>query len=121
MLNTSLNTSGDVKAARDAPPSLSILCFQCVPDNLTIPAYAFLICVGVHPQSYRRVAMAQPFRCAYNVPAVRQGYGGGAMPIGYNKDKSEIPRKVKGNRVCLYSFSGKKRVKSTRKTVRQKG
>lgn len=39
------------------------------------------------------------------------------VPIGYNKDKSEIPRKIKGNRVCLYSFSSKKRVVKSRKRV----
>lgn len=55
-----------------------------------------------------------------NVPDVNaslQQRGRKRVPIGYNKDKSEIPRKIKGNRVCLYSFSSKKRVVKSRKRV----
>lgn len=95
--------------------------FQGLPEDVPGPLDAFLVGMGVHSQGSGFVRMAQLFTHWGNVRAVGDGYACKAVPIGYNKDKSEIPRKIKGNRVCLYSFSSKKRAKNTRKTVRQKG
>ena len=54
--------------------------FECVPDSLTGPPYAFLICMGIHAQRDRCVAMAQAFRYADHIRAVRDGDACGAVP-----------------------------------------
>ena len=80
-----------------------------------------LLHVGVDVGGHLDGGVAQEVLRSFQVDACPVEVRGIAVPIGYNKDKSEIPRKIKGNRICLYSFSSKNRVKSTRKTVRQKG
>lgn len=53
--------------------------FECVPDDLTGPPDAFLICVGVHSERYRRVAMAQAFTDGHHVRAVGDRKGGACV------------------------------------------
>ena len=54
--------------------------FERVSDSLTGPPDTFLICVGIHPKRHRRITMAQAFRYADHIRAVRDGDACGAVP-----------------------------------------
>ena len=53
--------------------------FEGVPEDLTCPADAFFVGVGVHPESYGGVAVSQTFKDRYNVSSMGQGDRGGGV------------------------------------------
>ena len=60
--------------------------------------------VGVCPQGEPGVVVPQHGRDGFNVHAVLEGQGGEGVPLRYNYDKPEKPRRIKGFEVFSLVF-----------------